>query len=160
MIGTGKRGEILPAESWIQMGRGSCSSPWGGAWLERRESPRAWRRDQRGGRGACPGGAGEVREPVLWGRPRPAEGEGPRPGDSLWPRSPTGSGSPLLLWAGVGAPLRPPAALGRRERPEPAEPPPPPRLAPFDTHTPANMAAGRGRAGRVSAPADPAPEPA
>ncbi|KAG8521858.1 GRB2-related adapter protein [Galemys pyrenaicus] len=51
----------------------------------------------------------------------------------------------------------PPVALERRERPQPAEPPP--RLAQFDTHTPANMAAGRGRAGCVRALADPAPLP-
>lgn len=67
-------------------------------------------------------------------------------------------GSPPLLRAGPGSRPRPPIALWRRERPEPAEPPPAPpaRPAPFDTHSPANMAAGRGRAGCVCARAGPA----
>ncbi|XP_047612789.1 proline-rich protein 2-like [Phacochoerus africanus] len=100
------------------------------------------------GEGPCSGG-------VLPGRGR-VRALGP-----LRPPSLAGLGSPVLLplRADPGARLREPVALGRRERREPAEPPPPapPRPAPFDTHSPANMAAGRGRAGCVRAPAGPRP---
>lgn len=107
---------------------------------------------------------GGLRGSLCSGGARPlGEGEGPRPTAPLRSPSPAGPGSPPLLWAGPGAWLWPPVALRRRERREPAEPPPPlpppspQRLAPFDTHTPANMAAGRGRAGCVRAPAGHAP---
>lgn len=113
---------------------------------------------------------------MLWGadwrvavpteRPRPGQGRVRAPGPLSRPPKLVGPGSPPLLRACLGARLRPRVTLGRRERPEPAEPPqppppppPPPCLAPFDTHTPTNMAAGRGRAGCVRAPAGPAPPP-
>lgn len=92
---------------------------------------------------------------ALWGRP-PVKGQGPRPGPAPAPE-PRGPSSPALLRADPDARLRPPVALGRRERGEPPETPALP--APFDTHTPANMAAGRGRADCVRAPARPAPPP-
>lgn len=88
---------------------------------------------------------------ALWGRP-PGKGQGPRPGPAPAPE-PRGPSSPALLRADPDARLRPPVALGRRERGEPPETPALP--APFDTHTPANMAAGRGRADCVRAPAAP-----
>lgn len=91
---------------------------------------------------------------VFWGRS--GEGQGPRPRSAPAPE-PRGPGSPALLRADPGARLRPPVELRRRERLEPEESQPLP--ARFDTHTPANMAAGRGRAGCVRAPAGPSPPP-
>ena len=125
-------------------------SLWGKKGSRRRCGPRSGGGVQALGEGPCSGG-------VLPGRGR-VRALGP-----LRPPSLAGLGSPVLLplRADPGARLRAPVVLGRRERREPAEPPPPapPRPAPFDTHSPANMAAGRGRAGCVRAPAGPAPPP-